>query len=312
MGFVALVFALLIEQGRPLPENNFVHRAFVWAADAVMRSTNAGEARQGVLGWVGLTGLSVLAIALAAWGLDTLHPLALFCLHVFVLYHTVGFRQFSHAFTEIQVALVSGDVEGARGALQRWCRRDDPDYTVGDAPVAEICRRAVANALIASHRHVFAPLFWYLLLPGPVGPVLYRVAELLARRWMHPGEVYGDFAQSAYRFIDWLPLRLSAAGFAIVGNFEDAVYAWRGVVAADPACDQRGLLLATGGGALGLRIADPALEARWASEPDQGFEPIGAEPGSDGLRSAVGLVWRSVVLWLALFGMMTVANWLGR
>jgi hypothetical protein len=30
------------------------------------------------------------------------------------------------------------------------------------------------------------------------------------------------------------------------------------------------------------------------------------------LRSAVGLVWRSVVLWILLFAMLTIANWLGR
>lgn len=312
MGFVALIFALLIEQGRPLPENNFAHRAFVRLADLVMRATNAGEARHGAIGW-GIVALgTVVVLALLSWAAETLHPLALLCLHVFVLYHTVGFRQFSHAFTEIQVALAAGDVAAARAALQRWVRRDDPDHVVGDAPVPEVCRLAIANALVASHRHVFAPLFWYILLPGPVGPVLYRIAEMLERRWAVRGESYGDFARAAYAVLDWLPLRLSAAGFAIVGNFEDAVYAWRGVVAAGASADQRTLLLTTGGGALGLRIADPAMEARLAGDADGGFEPTGSEPGSDGLRSAVGLVWRSVVLWIALFAMLTVANWLGR
>ena len=70
-------------------------------------------------------------------------------------------------------------------------------------------------------------------------------------------------------------------------------------------------LLASGGGALGLRIADPALEARWAAH-EQGYEPAGIEPGPESLRSAVGLVWRSVVLWISLFAMLNAANWLGR
>lgn len=312
MGFVALIFALLIEQGRPLPADNWIHRVFVSASDAVMRGTNAGERRQGIAGWALVGGVSVAVIALLQWLLDTLHPLAVFCLHVAVLYYTVGFRQFSHPFTAIQLALAAGDLPGARRALQEWIRLDDPEYTVGDAPVPEICRLAIANAMVASHRHVFGPLFWYILLPGAIGPVLYRVAEMLARRWAQPGEPYGDFASTAYRILDWLPLRLSSAGFAIVGNFEDAVFAWRGAVAAGGPIDQRALLLATGGGALGLRIADPSLEASWAQSGEQGFEPTGGEPGADGLRSAVGLVWRSVVLWVALFAMLTIANWLGR
>ena len=47
MGFVALVFALLIEQGRPLPERNWIHHTIANAADALMRATNAGERQNG-------------------------------------------------------------------------------------------------------------------------------------------------------------------------------------------------------------------------------------------------------------------------
>ncbi|TXH48581.1 MAG: CobD/CbiB family protein [Burkholderiaceae bacterium] len=311
MGFVALIFALLIEQGRPLPENNWVYRLLTRLSDAVMSATNAGERKYGVAGWLLVVGAVVGLLILAQWLLALVHPLATFCLHVAVLYLTVGFRQFSHAFTEIQLALAAGDVAGARRSLERWLREQDPSFPGGDGSVADLCRLAISNALVASHRHVFGPLFWYILLPGAVGPVLYRMSEMVARRWSRPGEVYGEFAGWAYRTLDWLPLRLSATGFAIVGNFEDAVYAWRGAVAAGTGADPRALLLAAGGGALGLRIADPELEARWSTS-DAGYEWQGAEPGSDSLRGAVGLVWRSVVLWVALFALLTVAAWLGR
>ena len=133
---------------------------------------------------------------------------------------------------------------------------------------------------------------------------------MLAERWVDGNEPYGRWANRAYRIVDWIPLRLSAAGFAVVGNFEDAVYSWRGAVATGTGNDQRALLLATGGGALGLRVADASLEARWAAaEPE--FDWQGSEPGPEALRSAVGLVWRSVVLWIALLGMLTIASWLG-
>ena len=41
-----------------------------------------------------------------------------------VLYHTIGFRQFSHHFTEIREALESGNPGAAREALARWQRVD--------------------------------------------------------------------------------------------------------------------------------------------------------------------------------------------
>lgn len=311
MGFIALIFALLIEQGRPLPPRNWVHVALVRLADGVRRATDAGHRRYGAFGWCLVVGVTLALVLLAQWLASWVHPIAILVVYVGLLYLTVGFRQFSHAFTEIQLALAAGDPDGARTVLQTWLRRHDPDFHIGDAPTSEVCRLAISHALVDAHRHVFGPLFWFILLPGGIGPVLYRLAQMLAERWSEPGEPYGVFAQKVYHVLDWLPLRLSAAGFAIVGNFEDAVYCWRGAVAAGTGDDQRALLLATGGGALGVRIAEPELEARWGAG-EQGFDWQGTEPAAEGLRSAVGLVWRSVVLWIALFAMLTVANWLGR
>jgi adenosylcobinamide-phosphate synthase len=358
MGFLALILALALEQGRPLPRDNAVHRAAARVADAIARSTDAGKRRHGALGWGLAVGAAVLAVALAQWLLGAIGPPAVLALHVAVLYHTVGFRQFSHAFTEIQLALAANDTEGARQALQRWIRQSDPGFVAADLPVDELCRIAIAHALVAAHRHVFGPLFWYLLLPGAVGPVIYRAAQFLADRWgagardateigpsgaptvpaspspatalvpvaPNGGEAYGLFADRAYRVLDWLPVRLAAVGFAVVGNFEDAAYCWRAAAAVRGGDEQRRILLMAGGGALGLRIADPRIEVELrgeaasvdadasaaASGPPSGFEWSGSPPDAAGLRSAVGLVWRAVVLWIGLFAMLTIANWLGR
>jgi adenosylcobinamide-phosphate synthase len=357
MGFVALVLALMLEQFRPLPRDNPVHALSASVADAIAASTDAGQRHHGALGWTLAVGAALLAVVVAEAALGWIGAPAVLALHVAVLYHTVGFRQFSHAFTEIQLALAASDREGARQALQRWIRQREPDAVVGDLPVDELCRMAIGRALVAAHRHVFGPLFWYMLLPGAIGPVLYRAAQFLAERWAQgahrdarrePGpdtpvasvggaaggpaaqagaapEPYGRFAVRAYRWLDWLPVRLSAAGFAVVGNFEDAVYCWRAAAAVRGGDEQRRLLLTTGSGALGLRIADARIEAEVrgdaaALDADPslsggapgGFDWTGAPPDAAGLRSAVGLVWRSVVLWVALFAMLTVANWLGR
>jgi len=247
--------------------------------------------------------------------LGRLHATTQFAFDVLVLYGTVGFRRFSQAFSEIQVALAAGDTTGARESLTRWIRELDPSFVASTAPVSEVCRVAIAHALVAAHRHVFAPIFWYLVLPGPIGPVLYRAVETLAQRWRDPkgGEAYGYFAVRAYRVLDWLPLRLTAAGFAIVGNFEDAAYCWRGARSRQSAGawdPQRALVLAAGGGAIGVRIADPELEADW-TRSELGFDWSGAVADPSALRSAVGLVWRAVVLWLAFFGIVTVSSWVG-
>jgi adenosylcobinamide-phosphate synthase len=311
-----------------------------------------------VFGWLVVIGSAVLSVVLAQLLLEAIHPVLVLALHVAVVYFTIGFRQFSHAFTEIQLGLAANDPEGARGALQRWIRRQDPSFVAADLSVAELCRVAISHALIEAHRHVFGPLFWYMILPGAIGPVLYRAAQFLADRWAQGAapapktvaeasvlgrtvqgdlvadaataaaagvEPYGWFAAKAYRLLDWLPARLAAAGFAIVGNFEDAIYCWRSAAALKGGDEQRRILLMTGGGALGLRLADPALDAqlrgddRVAADIDpnvsaasgSGFDWTGAEPDANGLRSAVGLVWRSVVLWMVLLALLTLARLLG-
>jgi adenosylcobinamide-phosphate synthase len=357
MGFIALILALTLEQLRPLPRDNVVHRAASGFADWIAVTTDAGRRQHGVFGWLLVIGSAMLAVVLAQLLLEAIHPVLVLALHVAVVYFTIGFRQFSHAFTEIQLGLAANDPDGARGALQRWIRRQDPSFVAADLSVTELCRVAISHALIEAHRHVFGPLFWYILLPGAIGPILYRGAQFLAEHWPRDSGrsgvsdklvvvaagpsvsaaaresgpsgaeavPYGWFADQAYRWLDWLPVRLAAAGFAIVGNFEDAVYCWRAASAVDAGEAQRRILLMTGSGALGVRLADPTLEADMRSagttlEADEGaaspsvgsFEWSGVEPDAISLRSAVGLVWRSVVLWILLFSMLTIANWLGR
>lgn len=323
MGFVALIFALLIEQGRSLSGDNPVHRAAAGLADLVRAASDAGERQHGVFGWVAVVAVGVGGVALLEWLAQMLHPVALFVVHVGVLYLTIGFRQFSHAFTEIQVALASDDTDGARRVLERWLDQSDPDDLSGSAAPRDAGQRDLpAGDRACAGGCAPARLRTALLVhpaarcrgAGAVPPRRVARAALgtaVAEGARKVDEPYGDFALRAYRAIDWLPARLSAAGFAIVGNFEDAIYCWRGAVAAGTTDDQRALLLASGGGALGLRVAEPALEARWASG-EQGFEWQGAEPDANGLRSSVGLVWRSVVLWISLFAMLSIAAWLGR
>jgi len=353
MGFIALILSLMLEQLRPLTRANPVHTLAARFASSVALSTDAGQRSHGVIGWSVVMGLALVGVAALELLLAWLHPLAVLALHVVVLYFTMGFRQFSHAFTEIQLALAANDPQGAREALQRWIRSADPGFDASDLNTTEVCRMAIARALISAHRYVFGPLFWYMLLPGVLGPVLYRGAQFLAQRWgaaaaggtgspwqlVRPAgagqkhldvapqsQAFGEVAIMLYRWLDWIPSRLAAAGFAVVGNFEDAVYCWRTAASVQGGDVQRRLLLMAGSGALGVRIADPAIEAEVratqasgsetesGSMPSQpsGFDWQGVDPDAQSLRSAVGLVWRALILWILLFAMLTIANWLGR
>jgi adenosylcobinamide-phosphate synthase len=321
VGWIALVLTLLLEQFRPLPVRNPVYAIAGAVADATQDGMNAGRRRHGMYAWLLLVGGAVvMAGAAYAFALSISWWLALL-VNVVVLYFTMGFRQFSHRLTEIQIALANGDLPAARHELAQWKAGIEEVPAAAEVDADEIVRQSCEHGLQLAHKHVFGVLFWFVLLPGPIGPILFRLAEFLARRWNRPpggalpADRFGEFARRAFAWIDWLPARLTALGFAIVGDFEGAIYCWRKVTrpptiaAGLPQPDSRTVILAAAGGALGSRVLTSAESARHFDEA--GLEGGGlAEPGAGMLNAAVGLVWRALLLWLVLLLLITLAGWL--
>jgi adenosylcobinamide-phosphate synthase len=320
VGWIALVLTLLLEQLRPLPARNPVYALAGTMADATHDGMNAGRRRHGMYAWLLLVGGVILVAGAAyAFALSISWWLALL-LNVVVLYFTMGFRQFSHSLTEIQIALANGDLPAARRELASWKAGAEETPPAAELEVDEIVRQSCEHGLLLAHRHVFGVFFWFVLLPGPIGPILFRLSEYLARRWNRPpagalpADRFGEFARRAFAWIDWLPARLTALGFAIVGDFEGAIYCWRkvarppAIASGMPQPDSRTLILAAAGGALGSRVFGSAESARWFDEA--GLEGAGlAEPGAAMLRAAVGLVWRALLLWLLLLLLLSLVAW---
>src|SRR5690606_5452712 len=105
MSFFAVLFALLIEQLKPLPRGNLIHDALTSWMRWTGRNFDAGRDHHAWVVW----GVTVLAPSLVTWGvylaLAELNLFAALAWNVAVLYMTLGFRQFSHYFTDIRDAL---------------------------------------------------------------------------------------------------------------------------------------------------------------------------------------------------------------
>jgi adenosylcobinamide-phosphate synthase len=322
MGFLSLIIALLLEQVRPLQNNNVAYNAVRGLSRSLERNFNAGESQHGVLAWLILVVPVTIGTWLVFFLLVRVHVFLGLGWDVLVLYLTLGFRQFSHFYTDIQLALANNDLAEARRLLTDWRGRATPGFSAAELNLSEISRIAIEEALLASHRHVFGVFFWFVVLPGPSGAVLYRLADYLARAWrardllrddvVESGEPFGRFAHKAFWVVDWLPVRLTAVGFAIVGNFEDAVFAWRNH-ASQWQDGSRGIILASGSGALGVRLGDAhSFGSARATEFETVSESIpGVEASPAAMRSAVGLVWRSLILWLVLLFLLSAAGLFG-
>jgi cobalamin biosynthesis protein CobD/CbiB len=299
MSLLAIVAALVLEQWRPVGALKAYHDLLAGWADWLERSFNGGEARHGLIAWL-VAMAPALAIALAVhYLLLAMSPLLALAFNVAALYLTLGFRQFSHYFSDLQLALRAGDLDRARALIAAW--RGEP---VEVRSREEVIRLAIEEALVASHRHVFGVLFWYMLLPGPSGAILYRLALYLRRRWKETG-AFGGFAERACRGLEWPAVRLTAASFAVVGDFEDAVYCWR-TQARDWSDPDAGVVLAAGAGALGVRLGMPIAAAQGvAVRPELG---LGEHADVPTLDSVVGLVWRALVLWVFVVLVLALAS----
>ncbi len=333
MSFFAILCALLVEQVRPLAYHNPVYASVLAWTRWTSRNFDAGKPHHGWVAWA----LAVFAPTLLALGMHWLLVLTLgapFAVvwSVAVLYVTLGFRQFSHHFTGIRDALDDGDEPLARTLLARWQRVD-----AAELPRSEIVRHVIEHSVIAAHRHVFGVLAWFSILAalglGPAGAVFYRMSEFVSRYWEHkdgasiqPSSVWVQrAADGAWRLIDWLPARITALGFAVVGSFEEAIDCWRNDARRFPDPND-GVILAATSGAVNVRLGGGTLSAAPLADTlaraqageslaagrglDNGSTP-GRDPEPAHLRSVVGLVWRSVVMWMVLLALLTLARLLG-
>jgi len=316
MSLFALIVALLLEQLNPVSSRKYGHGWLSSYAGFFQHHFNAGEYSHGRVAWL-LAVLPLLIGVMAVYGwLYHLHPLLAWAFNVLVLYLTLGFRPFAQSFTAIQQALRSNQLKEARELLSQWRGR-----AMSELNADEIARVTTEQALISALRHLFGVIIWFSLfsllgLGGAAGALLYRLG--LGLRTQKADEFndeelgegkYNAYSRKMFYLLEWLPIRMTAATFAIVGNFEDTAYCWRSQAASWPE-GEIGILLASGAGALGVRLGLPIRQdGALLNRPELGVGNNKADFAS--MQSTIGLVWRSLVVWLVILFMLSLASLLG-
>ena len=152
--------------------------------------------------------LVVLALILVIVGSVAYGWLAL-PIHLLVLIYSLG----------------RGDVKATLGSFRDACRRGDQEAAVlvaeRDLGVQaeneeQLLGGAQTYLLWQIYQGFFAVIFWYFVL-GPVAALAYRLLALASEHGKTPAVV--ERATQARHAFDWVPVRLLAASFALVGNF---------------------------------------------------------------------------------------------
>ncbi|MEL0254860.1 MAG: hypothetical protein VW930_02820 [Burkholderiaceae bacterium] len=310
---------------------------------------------------VALLTWSVLVVgsSLVLWALWEIllfiHPILAFVFLVGFLYLNLGFKRFINIFLKIHSHLKNEEIEQARLEITEWSSSVKSNQVVADAikngDVRQIAREATKLLVLSMHRNLFAPIFWLVLLPGPVGILLYRASLFVQREWSQNREdvgdpdlnddsvrsalekeekhteekiesrearfdTYAEIASRGFFWFDWLPARFTSLVFAIVGNFEDAFAQGRlqgTEIGYKSPSDSDRLLLAVGEGAMMLSLTIPTAVSgtqQLNNMDDLSSRPELLEPDINSMKFAIGLMWRSLILCMVIFTLVSFGYFL--
>lgn len=289
MNFVIIFVALLLDLVMRPFERLRLHRWYEkplrgWAETM----GNTGEPLQALAALLPSFALAFIAGAIA-WGLVRLHPVIGFAYGVVVLVLCLGPRNLTVEASAYLKARAAGDSTLAREIAGALLEREPPEAMNNHSDL-------VAEAVLErAGDYLFSVLFWFALL-GPLGAVLYRAADTLAVRAAadRPGTVYARVALRLALVMAWLPLHLLALTYAVAGNFDEAMRDIRS------AWSETGRHFLDRGNAVLARAGRGALRGIAGGNADE----------VEMMHAAVDLIWRSVIIWLTIIGIITLLGWL--
>lgn len=211
-----------------------------------------------------------------------------------LLYFAIGNQSLAQHALAVSNALINQDLPLARHQVQMMVSRDTDNMQDED-----ISRATIESVLENGNDAIFAAIFWFLVFGGP-GVVLYRLANTLDAMWGYRNQRYHAFGWFAARIDDvlnWIPARLAAITYALIGQTRNALQCWKTQAKSWKGINP-GVVMSTGAGALGLTIGGAAQY-----HGQQVIRPLlgqGAKPNALSIKASVQLVQRSLWLWLGI------------
>ncbi len=221
-------------------------------------------------------------------------------LDVGLLYFAVGSRSLAEHARAVAAPLAAGDLAGARQRLAWIVSRD-----TAELDESGVARATVESVLENGNDAIFGALFWFALLGGP-GALMFRLANTLDAMWGYRTARYLRFGWAAARIDDvlnFVPARLTALSYALLGHTAAALRCWRTQA---PTWDSpnAGPVMASGAGALHVRLGGPAVyHGRLERRPTLG---TGTPARAADIDKAVALVHNSVWLWVLAIAVLNV------
>lgn len=209
-------------------------------------------AQQIIAGFMALLIAVVAPVFVLSIGLQL--PVLKSVLPPLVLYFCIAARSLKQHAEAILFCLRQQDLDRARLMAARLVSRE-----TGRMNALQVRNATIESVLENGNDAVFAPLFWFVL-AGPAGALLYRLCNTLDAMWGYKTARYLHFGRAAARVDDalnWLPARLTALSYALLGHTNLALSCWRRQAGALDS-PNAGPVMTAGAGALNIRLGGSA------------------------------------------------------
>ncbi|WP_019528452.1 adenosylcobinamide-phosphate synthase CbiB [Dasania marina] len=292
MLWLTVLIAVLTD--RLLGEPKRLHPLVGWAGYALLieRCCNGGQRWQGVMAWLLAVAVPAGLVAVSLHFLRNYAPPYVYHLAAAaLLYLAIGWQSLREHGLAVAQALQQ-NIAAARAAVARIVSRNTETM---DEPA--VLRGVLESLLENGADAIFAALFWFVV-AGPVGVVVYRLANTLDAMWGYRTARYQQFGWFSAKVDDVLnsiPARLTALSYMLLGKRRAAWRCWR-EQASQCASPNGGPVMCAGAGSLGVLLGGPTMyHGQWQEKPIMG---CGAQPQAGDIARAIGLLDRTVYGWL--------------
>ncbi|WP_415753502.1 regulatory signaling modulator protein AmpE [Pseudomonas leptonychotis] len=231
--------------------------------------------------WLALGVLVLVPLLLLGLLLLLLKPVAYGWLalpvHLLVVIYSLGRGDLLAALGPFRDSWRRGDAEAAYLVARR-------DLSLEADDEAALLQSVQGHLVWQAYQSFFAVIFWYALL-GPLAALAYRLIALASEHASQPA--LREAAVQVRHGFDWLPVRVLAASFALVGNFAGV---------------SRALLHEL----LSWDISAAQLVIITARAAGETPEPVIGEAGVSSLDGLWQLLVRAAVFWYAVFAVWTL------
>jgi len=198
--------------------------------------------------------LTIPMLGLAIWVSVALDGLLLVLAQAVTLWLALSLRGLAEHGNAVAEPLRDGDITKARDRVSRIVSRKASALNEQGVAAA-----ATESMLENGADAVFASLFWFLV-AGIPGVVMHRMVNTLDAMWGYRNPRFLYFGRVAARLDDvmgWLPARLTALTYLLLGDRKLAWWCWR-TQAPQWDSPNAGPVMAAGAGALNVRLGGPS------------------------------------------------------